>query len=538
MAIQSWISTSLVRHFPKTPPKRTTALALEGARNESLSFQVGMRQGNEPPCKVRVTADGPPGWRVRVRRVGYVPMRTHNTPIETDPRDVDGVGQIPGYVPDPLLEETELLLPARETHAFWVTVVPKRGEDPGRYIIKVVVEPEDGPARRHTVRIKLHDVTLKRRTGFPITHWFYSDALIDWYRTDMFDQQYWGLLDAYLANYTSHGLDTLYVPVFTPPLDGVKRPTQLLRVSKADKGQYRFDWRDVKRYIDLAKKRGIRQFEWCHLVTQWGAERAIRVYDGQGRDEKLLWRPNTLATSKIYREFLSQYLPKLHRFLSAEKILNRSFFHVSDEPHKKEHLENYKKAREMLRGLAPWMKVTDAFKDVEFARQGMTDLPIPNIRTALDFHEEGIPSWCYYCCDPLGKYLNRVMDTPLPKIAMHGFLFYRWPFRGFLHWGFNYWYKSQTRELIDPFSVQDGLMWPGWAFGDPFVVYPGENGPIDSIRWEIFGESLQDYALLQTAGVDRSDGLFAPIRSFEDFPKTEKWRMKARANLLKMASKK
>ena len=146
-------------------------------------------------------------------------------------------------------------------------------------------------------------MTLKRRTGFPITHWFYSDALIDWYRTDMFDQQYWGLLDAYLANYTSHGLDTLYVPVFTPPLDGVKRPTQLLRVSKADKGQYRFDWRDVKRYIDLAKKRGIRQFEWCHLVTQWGAERAIRVYDGQGRDEKLLWRPNTPATSKIYREF-------------------------------------------------------------------------------------------------------------------------------------------------------------------------------------------------------------------------------------------
>ena len=397
MAIQSWISTSLARHFPKTPPKRTTALALEGARNESLSFQVGMRQGNEPPCKVRVTADGPPGWRVRVRRVGYVPIRSHNTPIETDPRDVDGAGQIPGYVPDPLFEETELLLPARETHAFWVMVVPKRGADPGRYKIKVAVQPEDGPEKCHTVGIKLHDVALERRTGFPITHWFYSDALIDWYRTDMFDRRYWSLLDAYLANYTSHGLDTLYVPVFTPPLDGVKRPTQLLRVSKADRGQYRFDWRDVKRYIDLAKQQGVRQFEWCHLFSQWGAERAIRVYGGQGKDEKLLWRPNTLATSKIYREFLSQYLPKLHRFLSAEKILDRSFFHVSDEPHTGEHLKNYRKARDILRGLAPWMKVTDAFKHVEFARQGMTDLPIPNIRTALDFHEEGIPSWCYYC---------------------------------------------------------------------------------------------------------------------------------------------
>jgi len=45
-----------------------------------------------------------------------------------------------------------------------------------------------------------------------------------------------------------------------------------------------------------------------------------------------------------------------------------------------------------------------------------------------------------------------LMETPLPKTAMHGFLFYRWPFEGFLHWGYNCWYERQTRTLIDPFT--------------------------------------------------------------------------------------
>ena len=536
MAVQSWISSSLVRHYPGTPARRATPLALEGARNESFSFQIGVRQGNQAPRQVRVAADGPSGWTVRVRRVGYVPVRHHNTPVVTDPGDIDGAGRIPGYVPDPLFDETELHLPACETHAFWVTVVPKRGADPGRYTVEVSVQPAGERQKTHTTRIELHDVTLRRRTGFPITHWFYSDALIDWYRTDLFDRRYWALLESYVADYAGHGLDTLYVPVFTPPLDGVKRPTQLLRVSKESGDRYRFNWRDVKRYVDLARKHGIQHFEWCHPITQWGAKHAIRVYDGQGRDEKLLWSPATLATSKTYRGFLSQYLPQLHRFLSSERILNRSFFHVSDEPHGAEHLANYEKARGILHDLAPWRQVMDALTEIEFARQDLTDVPIPSIRTALEFHEEGIPSWCYYCCNPRGKYLNRLMDTPLPKIAMHGFLFYRWPFKGFLHWGFNYWYRRQTRELIDPFAVQDGLNWPGWAYGDPFVVYPGENGPIDSIRWEIFAEGLQDYALLQTVGVGRSEKLWAPVRSFEDFPKTADWRAKARASVLAMAS--
>lgn len=535
MKLQSWLTRSSVRNFQATVPSRGSLRAIEAARNEQFSFQVALRSDTQ--TSVAVEAAGPAGWSVRVRRVGYVPVRHHNTPVNPGPQDVDGLGQIPGYVPDPLFDENTLLLPEHETHAFWVTVKPGPNAAPGRHAITVTVAPETGKRVTHRLPVALHGVLIQPRQNFDVTHWFYADAIIDWYKTDLFDKRFWELTGRYIRNMAAHGQNMLYVPVFTPPLDGVKRPSQLLKVSRTGKDRYAFDWSDVRRYIRLAAANGITAFEWCHPFTQWGVKHAIRIYEDQGRDEKLLWPVDTGATSPTYRSFLSQYLPALHRFLKAEGLLEQSFFHVSDEPHGDEALANYKAARALLAELAPWMKVMDALSDIRYGREQLTDLPIPSISTALDFVKEKIPCWCYYCCGPRGQFLNRLMDTPLDKIAMHGVLLYRWPFKGFLHWGYNYWCESSTRTLIDPFTCQDGKRWPGWAYGDPFVVYPGPEGPLDSIRWEIFGESLQDYALLQTLSVNRSDQRLAAMKSFERFPKNAAWRLALKAGLYKQGGK-
>ena len=106
---------------------------------------------------------------------------------------------------------------------------------------------------------------------------------------------------------------------------------------------------------------------------------------------------------------------------------------------------------------------------------------------------------------------------------MSGWLFYRLGAKGFLHWGYNYWYKMDTQQLEDVFLEGAGGAWPGIPYGDPFEVYPGPDGPIDSIRWEVFAESLQDYAILQTAGVAPNSSMLGEIKSYEDFPKNEDW---------------
>jgi hypothetical protein len=217
-------------------------------------------------------------------------------------------------------------------------------------------------------------------------------------------------------------------------------------------------------------------------------------------------------------------------FLKKHNLLKKSMFHLSDEPHGEEHMKNYRAFRKMLAELAPWMKVMDAISEIDYVRAGLTDMPVASENVVMDFIKDGIPCWVYYCCGPRGKFLNHLMDTPLAKIAMHGLLFYRWKLSGFLHWGYNFWYKRHTTQLIDPFAVNDAGAWPYWPHGDTFLVYPGENGPIDSIRWEVFSLSMQDYALLETLEIDRDDKCLADLRSFEDFPKDPNWLLNLRKN--------
>ena len=66
------------------------------------------------------------------------------------------------------------------------------------------------------------------------------------------------------------------------------------------------------------------------------------------------------------------------------------------------------------------------------------------------------------------------------------------------------------------------------------MVYPGQEGPVDSLRWEVFAESLQDYALLQSAGVDPDDTILADIEDYAEFPREESWLGERREDLLRL----
>lgn len=543
MKLDVWLENAYKRIFHDAAPRKTTILNLEGALNDRFNFQVATRLeavDQSLPAEVWSSAKAPSGWNVRIRRVGHVPVAHGNTTMPEDPAHNDGLNHIPGFVPDPLFDSDTLRMPPRETNSFWITVTPPKNAQTGKHWLEIEVKAEYAKrelrAENVSVELTLYDIKLKKRENFNVTHWFYIDALLDWYQLADMDRRFWKILGAYMRNMADHGQNVIYVPVFTPSLDGVKRPSQLLKVKKTGRDNYSFDWSNVRKYVNLAKRSGLDRFEWSHLFTQWGANYAIRIYEGN--HGKLLWSPELPADSPKYIKFLKRYLVELHDFLRKENILAKSFFHLSDEPQGDETKTQYAKLRGILNEIAPWMKIMDALSDMDFAKERLVDHPVPSIKEVSSFLNEGIECWCYYCCSPRDRYLNHLMDTPLAKIAMHGFLFHKLPLNGFLHWGYNYWYKSQTRDLIDPFTTLDGTWFEkGWAFGDPFLVYPGPQGPIDSIRWEVFSESMRDYQLLQTLNIPKNDELLKEVKNFKEFPTDIDWRLNIRSTLLKSAVK-
>lgn len=528
--VSCWLESSLRRVYPSSPSGHIQAMRITAARNASVSFQACVRNESSDVRSVSASVSGADDLDVTVRRVGYVPMPHLNT--GTEESETEGLEHIPGFVPDPLFPESAVLLGIRESHAFWVTVRVPADVKQGQRMLKVAFRVGEEDAAVFDVTIDVCQLVVQPRKNFISTHWFYSDVLCDWYQVEPFEERFWTIVEPYIRNLVSHGQNAIHTPLFTPPTDGVKRPCQLLKVATPNVGKYEFDFSDVKRWVELARQCGAEYFEWTHLFTQWGVKNALRIYRSNQDGNSLLWQPETEATSDTYRNFLAQFLPQFCSFLSQEGIIDTSLFHLSDEPHGDEHLENYRKARALLHELAPWMKVMDALSDVRFAQQGLTDIPVASIGAAKSFREAGVPCPVYFCCGPRGRYLNRFLDTPLSKIRMSGWLFYRLKALGFLHWGYNYWCKSQQQELVDPFTESSATFWPRWTYGDPFVVYPGTDAPLDSIRWEVFGESLQDYAMLQTAGVSPDDPMLSDIREYDDFPKSESWIRQMRDKVL------
>lgn len=525
-SVAFWLETSLKRVFPASPVGTTTNLHLMAARNGQVSFQACLQNRRVDALDVDCTVLDAEDLKPQVRKVGYVLM-PHFTP-NTGSAELDGIGLLPGLVPDPLYPTSTARVAPWENQAFWITLKIPADAQPGRRELKIRWSFNKGASSAELpVTLEISPLIIEPRHDFPIIHWWRGEAIWDWYKTDMFDERWWQLTEAYLTNMLAHGSDVVYVPIFFNRRETFKRPCQLLVVDVPKPDEYTFDWSRVKRFVEMSKKIGFRKFEWSHLWIYWGVENPIRVYTKTGgKDDcvyEMTWPPDTQATSDTYIKFLRQFLPQFHTFLVEHEILDYSYFHLSDEPGSDKDVVNYRKAREVLWRLAPWMKVMDALSDIRYGREGLTDIPIPVVSSAQNYIDEKIPHWVYYCCAPLGPWINRFFDTPLPKIRMTGWLFYRLRAQGFLHWGFNYWHKLEREELTDPFTDATAACYPAIPSGDPFMVYPGPDGPIDSIRWEVFTESMQDYAILQSAGVKSDDPMLSPIKTYADFPKNERW---------------
>ena len=82
-----------------------------------------------------------------------------------------------------------------------------------------------------------------------------------------------------------------------------------------------------------------------------------------------------------------------------------SLFHCADEPDGDVQIADYRKARTLLREVAPWMEVIDAMSDVRFATEKLTDMPVPSITSAAAFKSAGCPS--------LSAYTRKMLKSPV-----------------------------------------------------------------------------------------------------------------------------
>lgn len=389
--------------------------------------------------------------------------------------------------------------------------------------------------------VEVIDAELPEQTLI-YTNWFHTDCLMSRYGFDAFSDEYWRVSEAFLRRAAEYGMNCALTPLFTPPLDtkvGGERPTvQLVDVVVTGRDRYVFGFEKLDRWIDMCLRCGIKYFEMSHLFTQWGARHAPKIVARKNGQEKKIFGWRTRAAGKKYRLFLEQFAPALKAYLAKKGIESRCIFHVSDEPAKSMR-RAYGRAAGLVRSLFGGYKIIDALSSFDLYEQGLIGTPVPATDHIGPFIGKVPELWAYYCSAQGQKNVsNRFFAMPSARNRVLGLQLYKFDVKGFLHWGYNFYYSRYSKRVIDPFTEPDaGGFFPS---GDSFVVYPGENGePLDSLRLHVFYDGLQDLAALRLleSRVGRQktlaileEGLEKPL-TFSTYPQGAAWLLSLRERI-------
>ncbi len=514
---------------------------MSALRGERLSFQVALN-AECPVFLSCVPVEGSPfSEGIAIREVRDVPCYHPSVPD-------DGyvIAREPCLLPDPLFPLHELSRISRGNwHSLWVTVQIPRETRPGVYTIALNVTTRGdnhywNEERHITLPVTVVDAEMPARQELRFTNWFYVDAMAHQHHVACWSEEFWKTLRNYFANISTHGGNMVLTPLWTVPLgtaQGKERPdSQLLVIFDEGGERYRFDFSRLERWIDTAREAGIETFEMAHAYTQWGAEFTpkIIIETPDGPERRFGW--HVAADSALYRNFLRQLMPALVKFLRGKHIgPSECYFHISDEPSMSQ-IDRFRAAAEFFTPLVEEFPVIDALSDIDFYREGIIQRPIPSTAALGAFTKANIRErWTYYCggtqCMP-----NRYIGLPSLRNRIIGLILYFHDINGgFLHWGYNAWYARMSWTFdLDMYREVDWCRYGQSGCG--FLVYPGEGGPIDSLRHEVFFDAVQDYRALrlleQKMGRDTVVKMINEAVGYEfdmrGYPRNDAWFLKLR----------
>ncbi len=534
--IEIKITGSLEKVFPDEEFHGAEFSGTVAARGERCSFQVLLRE-SEAACFYRVAVSSRLNARVRV--VEAVPVR-----LPANCPDGDFLRTTPGLYPDLLDEllchDRVRVLP-RQWRALWVTVIVDEECPAGEYPIELEFSRIDWNDNwlpevvgRAVFRVNVLPFTLPEQQLLRY-EWFSPDSLVNYYRVTSWSGEHWRIVENFIRNAAMHGINVLYTPLWTPPLDtavgGERTTCQLLEIcfDPASK-HYTFDFSRLRRFLALGRACGMKKFVMSHLFTQWGAKFTPKIVARVGNlPEQKIFGWHVSADDPEYAAFLRTLIPQLITVLREEEVADDCFFSLSDEP-QLEQLEEYRRRVELVEPLLEGIPTIEALSNFDFYETGLVKCPVPANNHIAPFVGRVPELWTYYCCGQEQKVPNRFMAMPSRRNRIMGVLAFVYDLAGFLQWGFNFYYTQHSMRAIDPFAVTDG----GMAFpaGDPFLVYPGTDGePLDSIRHEVFFEGLQDLRALRLLEkrIGRAAvlelinaGLEQPV-SMEEYPRSDAW---------------
>ena len=497
----AWVVSTGIRLTPASMQTgRRVEASAEAFRNEIVSMQFAVRSARalrpfKATCET-VKAGGasalPCSW-VQIRYPGYVPVVERGEPMA-----------------DPLLTSPPSEIKSNWTQGVWLTIFVPRGAAPDDYhgVLRIRAGKQ---SKRFDLSLHVFDFTLPDLTqgSFYLNIWQDPAAVARVAKVPLWSPEHWKLLEAYTKDLAAHGQRSISTSIVYDPWrsqTGFVYPSMVewrfpgeYQVGQASK--FQFDFSVFDRYVEMMMKAGINKSIQCFsMVDGPGHTSLCNIGYIDTRTGKLRVYP-THVGGKAYRDVWGAFLPALVRHLKEHGWLDRTYIGFDEKP---QSIMNG--IFDVLKADAPELKtaLSGGSSSEESATAG--DLVLyygalarrAAVRRLLKERRTVGPTTFYTACGTASP--NTFIYSPQWESRMLPWIAFQNGLDGYARWAFQSWPRDVWKQ---PESR--------WHSGDSFLVYPDKAGPIDSTRWEMLRQGIEDYEALdmlkqKVAGLQKTPG--------------------------------
>lgn len=351
----------------------------------------------------------------------------------------------------------------------------------GKHKIKIVVTGESW-IKEAVFIVNVHgvDVPSLENGNFFYTNWFSLKNMEEKHDVDRWTDNWFEVLQNY-ANMMAHGRQ-----------NSITIPGELISYENE---AFLLDETRLLKFINVFREVGFSWFESPHLMNRgdnddWG-DPELKVALTKRRYYKENGKEDVEKIVKLYKDF------------AVKNNLTENWLqHISDEPTATQS-KCYSDISKQIKSIFPEIKIMEATNDRD-GLIGAVDYWCPLIN---DFQEneiffrtrekEGDKVFVYTCLIPGGSWLNRTLDMEHIRQVYFGWGAAHYNTLGFLHWGLNYYVADPFTQSVVHHPAHGAAPNNFLPAGDTHILYPGEKGPLSSIRFESHRIGIEDYELLE-----------------------------------------
>ena len=509
-ALQAWVISTGMRLTPASMETgRGAAASAEAFRNEIVSMQFAVRSSQtlEPfnaTCETADAAGGralPCSW-VQIRYPGYVPVEERSE-----------------LMADPLLPLPPSEIKPNWTQGVWLTISVPGMAAPGDY--KGAIRIQAGRLnKRFQVSLHVFDFTLPDMTrgNFYLNIWQDPAAVARVGKVPLWSPAHWKLLEAYTRNLAAHGQKSISTSIVYDPWrsqTGFVYPSMVEwrfpgTYQPGQASKFQFDFSVFDRYVEMMMKAGINKSIQCFsMVDGPGSTSLCNIGYIDTTTGKLRVCP-THVGGPSYRDVWGAFLPALVRHLKEHGWLDRTYIGFDEKP---QSIMNG--IFNVLKADAPELKVALAGGSSSQESGTVGDLTLyygdlshaAAIRHLLEERRTVGPTTFYTACGTASP--NTFIYSPQWESRMLPWIAFRYGLAGYSRWAYQSWPDDAMKQPLSR-----------WHSGDSFLVYPGQDGPIDSTRWEMLRQGIEDYEAMdllkeKIAGLKQNPDRAAEATSLE-----------------------